>query len=174
MIDPTYFCPGCNTCLGCTCPPPGYEDALWEEAYERGYEACQADGYGEHPLYWVSVTDEAEAALCRDWRHLCMGGSLTDTRGQRFYGSNVFNAWPKRWPWPFRSNPLTGEIDPEAYLMGWDDAGTGLPSVVSDPDAYAVSVRCLEEWGFLADLYRDPIGPLEVEERCGNEDWLPF
>lgn len=43
MIDPTYFCPGCNL-IRCACPPSGYEEHVADEAYRRGYEACVADG----------------------------------------------------------------------------------------------------------------------------------
>lgn len=182
MIDPTCFCPGCNTLFGCTCPPPGYEDSLSEEAYQRGYEACEADGYDNHPLN-VWPTDDGEAALARDWRHLCTGGTIADTTGRRLYSSNVFHYSRRTWPWPYRYNPLRAEPDPEAYLMGWDDCGAGLPSAVRDPDEHAIHAAALdacEPWALeqLPDIYDGPDGPwparAETEHAAPEEDFLPF
>ncbi|HIF20706.1 MAG TPA: hypothetical protein EYQ27_02085 [Gemmatimonadetes bacterium] len=180
MIDPTYFCPGC-TRVRCACPPPGYEDHAADEAYQRGYAACVTDGYGEHPLFWPVASGEAEAALALDWRRLCTGGTLTDTDGCRVYGSTVFNARPRPWPWPYRSNPLTGEPDPETYLVGWDDAGAGLPSAVDDPEAHAVHAAALdacEPWALCRqpDLSGVPLGPWPArrEPALAGEDDLPF
>lgn len=180
MIDPTHFCPGCNR-VRCTCPPPGYEDHLADEAYRRGYEACVAGGYGEHPLFWPVVTDEAEAALARDWRRLCTGGTISATDGRRVYGSHVFNAWPRPWPWPYRGNPLTGEPEPESYLAGWDDAGAGMPSAVDEPEAHAVHAAALdacEPWALRRrpDVSDVPFGPWPVASGAvlAGEYDLPF
>jgi len=48
MIDPSYYCPGCNR-LHCACPSAWEDDALAEAAYDAGYEAGQADGPEERP-----------------------------------------------------------------------------------------------------------------------------
>ena len=178
---PTDFCPGCNR-TRCACPPPGYEDYLYAEAYQRGYDACEADGYDEHPLN-VWPADEAEAALARDWRRLCTGGHVTSTEGRRIYGSTVFNARPRPWPWPYLYNPLAGERDTEAYLAGWDDCGAGLPSAVRDPEEHAVhaaAIDACEPWALeqRPDVYDGPLGPwpmpAKAERALSIADDLPF
>lgn len=127
------------------------------------------------------MSSEAEAALARDWRRLCTGGTLTDTRGRRVYGSHVFNARPHPWPWPFRTNPLTAEPDRESYLAGWDDAGAGLPSVVDEPEAHALHAAALdtcEPWSLRRqpDISEVPLGPLPApaETVLAGEYDLPF
>ncbi|MEL6615215.1 MAG: hypothetical protein AAFQ43_05730 [Bacteroidota bacterium] len=177
---PSDYCAGCNR-IRCQCPPPGYEEHVRDEAYERGYSACLADGYSEHPLYWMSVSSEAEAALARVWRHLCTGGRIIDTNGRRVYGSHVFGARPRPWPWPFRSNPLTSEPDPESFLEGWDDAGAGMPSAIQDPDAHAVHAKALDDYEPWAlhrqpDISDIPFGPWPApsEDVLVDEYDLPF
>ena len=174
MIDNSYFCPGCNTLLGCTCPPPGYEEALYDEAYERGYEACQTDGYDNHPLAcWPS--NEAEAAMARDWVRLVSGGSICGTDGRRFYASNWFNVPGAYRYWGlYGHDPLRGEPCRDGYLAGWDDCGAGLPSAVSDPERYAACVAALDDYEPVPDLYDAFVGPTRAPVRADVEDGLPF
>jgi hypothetical protein len=40
---PSSYCPWCNR-VRCVCPPPWWEDAQADDAYERGYAAGLADG----------------------------------------------------------------------------------------------------------------------------------
>ena len=167
--------------LVCRCAPEPDPEDLFEEAYQRGYDACEADGYGNHPLYWPSVSTGAEDALARNWRRLCMGGTITDTKGRKVYSSNVFNARPRPWPWPFRYNPLLGEQDAESFLMGWDDAGAGLPSAVRDPEAHAVHAAAMdacEPWALYRqpDLSDTPLGPWPAPSGLALSDAydLPF
>ena len=174
MIDPSYFCPGCNTCLGCTCPPPGWEDERYEEAYERGYEACLSDGYDAHPLAcWPC--DEADAAMASDWLRLVTGAAVRGVDGRRFYGSNWFNvpgAYRRRGP--YGHDPLRGEPCPEGYLAGWDDCGAGLPPAVSDPERHAVCAAALDDYEPVPDLDDALAGPVVPLEPADVDDALPF
>ena len=130
LPGPGDFCPGCNRLL-CRCRPEPDPDALYDEAYDRGYDACLQDGYDNHPLAtWPS--DEAEAAMANDWVRLVSGGSLVGIDGRRFYGSNWFNvpgAW-RHWG-PYGRDPFRGEPCPEGYLAGFDDAGAGRAPVTT-------------------------------------------
>jgi hypothetical protein len=59
VCDPTDYCPGCDTRLGCVCPTAAYEDAVLEAAYTLGLDHGSADGPDDRPT--------------RDW---CEGAGL--------------------------------------------------------------------------------------------------
>ena len=162
----------CGSYYACRCRPDPDPDALYDEAYDRGYDACLEGGYDNHPLAcWPS--DAAEAALARDWRRLATGGSVVGTDGRRFYGSNWFNvpgAW-RHWG-PYGHSPLRGEPCPEGYLQGFDDAGAGLPSAVADPERHAACAAALDAYEEPPDLYDEALGPGPAPSEV--ESSLPF
>ena len=47
--EPADYCPGCNTRLGCICPPPDHEDAALEASYTLGLDHGAADGFENRP-----------------------------------------------------------------------------------------------------------------------------
>ena len=47
--EPSDYCPGCNTRLGCICPPPDHEDAALEASYTLGLDHGAADGSENRP-----------------------------------------------------------------------------------------------------------------------------
>ncbi|MEM1044393.1 MAG: hypothetical protein AAGI91_17425 [Bacteroidota bacterium] len=137
LPDPSDFCPDCNR-LTCRCFPdshcggPEY-GARWCSSYEAGHEACLADGYSERPMTeWIYpvvvkgrgvMLDRLGARVRFDeftWRH-------------RHGDAWRYRAWFER---------LFGH-DLEAYLAGYDDAGAGLPSAVSESGAHARAVAAL-------------------------------
>lgn len=67
LCDPTDYCPGCNTFVGCRCPPADYEDALYEAAYVLGYGHGLADGPENRPTRcWLEEADLRGAPLDPD------------------------------------------------------------------------------------------------------------
>ena len=59
VCDPTDYCPGCDTRLGCVCPTAAHEDAVIEADYTLGLDHGSADGPDDRPT--------------RDW---CEGAGL--------------------------------------------------------------------------------------------------
>ena len=47
--EPSDYCPGCNTRLGCVCPSAAYEDAVLEAAFDLGLDHGAADGTENRP-----------------------------------------------------------------------------------------------------------------------------
>ena len=47
--EPSDYCPGCNTRLGCICPSPEHEDAELEASYTLGLDHGAADGSENRP-----------------------------------------------------------------------------------------------------------------------------
>ena len=149
-IDPSSFCPGCYR-LTCACSPPLNEEALYDEHYARGYEACQTDGYDNHPLA-CRASNEPDAALARDWMRLVSGGSLLGIDGKRFYGSHWFRSPTRgRDRGLFGHHPLRDDLWPEATLAGWDDAGAGLSSAVDEPERHAICAAQLNDYEQILD-----------------------
>jgi len=162
----------CGSYGACRCQPEPDPDILFDEAYERGYDACQADGPDNHPLAcWPS--NHLDVAVARDWRRLVSGGSIVGIDGRRFYGSHWFNA-PRAWALrglygldPFRREPC-----PEGYLLGFEDAACGLPNAVCDPERHRLFAAALEAYEPTPDLYNEPPGPWPEPDPV--EGWLPF
>lgn len=162
----------CGSYYACRCVPEPDPEDLYDDAYERGYDACHADGPDDHPLAcWP--TDEAEAALARDWRRLVTGDFIVGIDGRRFYGSSWFNvrrAWAL---WglygidPFRREPC-----PDGYLAGFEDAMAGLPSAVVDPVRHRICAAALDAYQPEPDLYDRPLGPWP--EPAAVDDSMPF
>ena len=162
----------CGSYGACRCQPEPDPEVLYDEAYERGYDACEADGPDAHPLAcWPS--DEPEAAMARDWRRLASGGSIIGVDGRRFYGSNWFNvhgAWRLRGC--YGSNPFRGEPCPEAYLQGFEDAACGLSSAVRAPEHHRLFAEALDAYEPEPVLYDEPIGPWPLATE--TKDWMTF
>ena len=161
----------CGSYGPCHCPPEPDPEILYQEAYERGYDACLADGPDNHPLAcWPD--DPVSAAVARDWRRLVSGQSIVGIDGRRFYGSHWFNvtrAWATRGLYgldPFRREP-----SPADYLAGFEDAMAGLPSAVADPERHRICAAALDAYEPAPVLYDEPIGPWPEAD---TEDWMPF
>ncbi len=83
------------------------------------------------------------------------------------------------WRHSFKNEPAYGRWfereyghDLEAYLDGFDDAGSGLPSAVEDPERHAAYVAALEAYEPPPMLYDFEIGPMPAPS---DEDLeLPF
>ena len=165
-IDNASFCPDCNR-LSCACPPPLDEDALYAEHYAYGYDACLADGYDNHPFAcWPA--DEAEAAMARDWLRLVTGGSVRGVDGKPFYASHWFRSrtrWRDRGIYGYDS--LRSTPWPEATLVGWDDAGAGLPSAVDEPEHYAICAAALDRYERTLDLSSEMLAPCPLASDRG-------
>ena len=165
MPGPGDFCHGCNRLL-CRCQPELDCDVRFEASYEAGYDACLADGYCERPLTeWVyptgsHVTWDAEAGCLH--HHMTPLRFAELTWRHRHASVWAYGRWFER----------QYGYDLESYLAGYDDAGAGLPSEVSEPEHHA-------RWGVALDAY-GPIPEPEPEaiqsppEAVGADDWMPF
>ena len=154
----------CRSYYACYCRPEPDPQDLFDEAYERGYDACLTDGADDHPL------------ACWPENHV---DSVVGIDGRRFYGSNWFSvprAWRLRGLYgldPFRREPC-----PEGYVAGFEDAMCGLPSAVADPERHRACAAALDAYEpepdrcRSVDLYDRPLGPWPVPTEV--EDWLPF
>ncbi|MEL6616217.1 MAG: hypothetical protein AAFQ43_10790 [Bacteroidota bacterium] len=149
LPGPGDFCHGCNRLL-CRCLPEPDPEVYYQEAYEAGYEACLADGYAERPMTeWIYATGQratwdAEAKVFRycmtplrftewTWRHRHASVWAYARWFERQYGHDL-----------------------EAYLVGFDDAGAGLPSEVADPEAHARAAAALDDYRPLPEPDRLP------------------
>ena len=162
----------CGSYYACYCGPEPNPEDTFDEAYERGYQACADDGPDDHPLAcWPE--NYVDAAVARDWRRLVSGRSVVGVDGRRFYGSNWFNvprAWRLRGLYgldPFRREPC-----PEGFLAGFEDAMAGLPSAVAAPDRHRACAAALDAYEPGPVLYDRPIGPVPAPTE--GEDRLPF
>ena len=182
MYGPGDFCHGCNRLL-CRClPEPSatgdrWPEVFYQEAYEAGYDACLADGYSERPMTeWVYLTGlratwDAEA---RRFVHHMVPLRFAELTWRTHHASAwAYSRWFER----------QYGYDLEAYLAGYDDAGAGLPSALSDPEAHAQAEAALDAY-LPPGAGREPIpapvsAPAEEQrqldaERDEVEDWLPF
>lgn len=164
-------CP-CGSYGPCRCPPEPDPEVLFDEAYERGYDACLSNGPDDHP-FACSPTDPASAAVARDWRRLASGYSVVGVDGRRFYGSTWFNA-PRAWALLglYGFDPFRGEPCPGGYLAGFEDAMAGLPSAVADPDRHRAFAAALDAYEPEPDLYDRPLGPWPAPVEVDSD--LPF
>ena len=64
--------------------------------------------------------------------------------------------------------------DLEAYLVGFDDAGAGLPSAVCDERAHARAEAALDAYGPVLDFEEEPEPIQPSPEAVGADDWMPF
>ncbi len=56
--EPSDYCPGCNTRLGCICPSATHEDAVLEASYALGLDHGAADGFENRPTRrWCADAD---------------------------------------------------------------------------------------------------------------------
>ncbi|WP_412062116.1 hypothetical protein [Rubrivirga sp. IMCC45206] len=162
----------CGSYYACRCQPEPDPDVLFDEAYQRGHDACMSDGADNHPLAcWPSTP--ADAALARDWRRLVAGHSIVGIDGRRFYSSHWFNVLR---PWQHRGlygfDPFRREPCPEGYLAGFEDAMAGLPSAVDDPERHRAFAAALDAYEPEPVLYDWPIGPMPAPAE--DDDWMPF
>ena len=120
MPGPGDFCHGCNRLL-CQCQPEPEYDHHFEASYEAGYEACLADGYCERPMTeWVYLTGRRAVW---DAEEKCLRHHMTLLR---FAELTWRTHHTSRWAYARWFERQYG-FDLEAYLVGYDDAGAGLP-----------------------------------------------
>ena len=169
MPGPGDFCHGCNRLL-CRCQPEPEYDAHFEASYQAGYEACLADGYCERPLTeWVyrtgsRVTWDAEAKCLRHHMTRLRFAELT-------WRTHHTSAWAYgRWFERQYGHDL------ESYLVGYDDAGSGLPSAACDQDAHARVEAALDAYAPLTDFNEEPDAARiqSPPEAVEADDWMPF
>ncbi|MEM0960915.1 MAG: hypothetical protein AAGK21_00070 [Bacteroidota bacterium] len=168
MPGPGDFCHGCNRLL-CRCLPEPDPEMFYEEAYQAGYEACLADGYSERPMTeWIYVTGQRATwdAEARGFRYVMTPLRFAElTWRHRFTSAGAYAQWFER---------QVGH-DLEAYLAGFDDAGAGLPSEVTDPEHHARCEDALDGYGPLPET-PEP-SPDLADPACAvvhDDDWLPF
>ena len=165
MPGPGDFCHGCNRLL-CRCLPEPDVDAHYKASYQAGYDACLADGYCERPLTeWVyrtgsRVTWDAEAK--------CLRHHMTPLRfAELTWRTHHASAWAYgRW-----FERQCGH-DLESYLAGYDDAGAGLPSEVSEPEHHSLCEVALDVYGPIPEPEPELIQ--SPPEAVGADDWMPF
>ncbi|PAP78905.1 hypothetical protein B1759_15820 [Rubrivirga sp. SAORIC476] len=167
MPGPGDFCHGCNRLL-CQCQPEPEYDHHFEASYEAGYEACLADGYCERPMTeWVYRTgsrvtwDATERRLVHHMTPL------------RFAELTWRAHHTSRWAYARWFERQYG-LDLKAYLVGYDDAGAGLPSAVCDERAYARAEAALDAYEPVPDFEEEPEAIPLSPEAVGADDWMPF
>ena len=162
----------CGSDGPCRCLPDPDPEVLYQEAYERGYDACLSDGPDNHPLAcWPG--DPVSAAVARDWRRLASGQSIVGIDGRRFYGSHWFNA-PRAWSLRglYGLDPFHREPYPADFLAGFEDAMAGLPSAVTDPERHRVCAAALAVYEPAPAFYDRTIGPVSAPTEVDSD--LPF
>ena len=149
MPGPGDFCHGCNRLI-CRCQPEPDVDAYFEASSEAGHEACLADGYSERPMTeWIYATGQRATwdAESKCLRYRMAPLRFVELTWRRHHASvRAYARWFER----------RYELDLEAYLAGFDDAGAGLPSGVADPEAYARAVIALDGYVPLSEVPRPP------------------
>jgi len=138
MPGPGDVCHGCNRLL-CQCQPEPDVDAYLEASYEAGYDACLADGYSQRPMTeWIYRTgSRAVWNAHRQLVHHMTPLWFTEiTWRHRHTGVWAYARWFER----------HYQLDLDAYLEGFDDAGAGLPSAVAEPARHAHAVAALDAY----------------------------
>ena len=167
MPGPGDFCHGCNRLL-CRCLPEPDFDATYQASYEAGHDACLADGYCERPMTeWVyrtgsHVTWDAEAK--------CLRHHMTPLR---FAGLTWRTHHTSAWAYGRWFERQYG-YDLEAYLVGYDDAGAGLPSAAGDERAHARAEAAMDAFEPVPDFDEEPEPIQSPPEVVGADDWMPF
>ena len=165
MPGPGDFCHGCNRLL-CRCRPEPDFDAHYQASYQAGYQACLADGYCERPLTeWVYRTG---SHVMWDAEAKCLRHHMTPLRfAELTWRTHHASAWAyARW---FERQY---SYDLESYLAGYDDAGAGLPSEVSEPEHHSLCEVALDAYDPIPEPEPEPIQ--SPPEAVGADDWMPF
>ncbi|PAP76367.1 hypothetical protein [Rubrivirga marina] len=159
----------CGSYGPCRCPPEPDADAYHQASYEAGYGHCTADGYDERPLTeWVYRTgyrvryDRGPDGRPRA-THVMTAlrfAAFTWRHGHR--SEAAYSVWFER---QYR-------FDLASYLMGYDDAGAGLPSAVDDPERHRLCAEALDAYEPMPDLYDERLGPWPAPAEV--DDGLPF
>ena len=167
MPGPGDFCHGCNRLL-CRCQPEPDIDAYCEASYKAGYEACLADGYCERPMTeWVYRTG---SRVTWDGTEKRLVHHMTPLR----FAELTWRAHhTSRWTYARWFERQYG-LDLEAYLVGYDDAGAGLPSAVCDERDHARAEAALDAYEPMPDFVEEPEPILSPPEAVGADDWMPF
>ncbi len=156
----------CGSYGACRCQPEPDADQHYEDSYQAGYEACEADGYSERPMTeWIYPTWH-RARWSTQVRRLVH--TMTELRYAEFTWRHSHTSAAAYGRWFEKSYGF----DLDSYLAGYDDAGAGLPSAVADPERhriYAEALDALEPEPVLCDGHTGPM-PAPTE----TEDWMPF
>ncbi|MEM1044214.1 MAG: hypothetical protein AAGI91_16520 [Bacteroidota bacterium] len=154
----------------CRCQPEPDVDAHFEASYQAGYGACLADGYCERPMTeWVYLTG---SRVTWDAEARCLRHHMTPLR---FAGLTWRTHHASAWAYGRWFERQYGH-DLESYLVGYDDAGAGLPSAVCDPRAHARAEAALGACEPTPDLDEEPdaMSIQSPPEAVGADDWMPF
>jgi len=159
----------CGSYYACRCAPEPNDDAYYEASYEAGYDHCLADGYDEGPLtewvyrsgYRIRYVPDADGR--RQAVHVMTPLRFAELTWRHGHASEAaYAVWFER----------QYGFDLASYLAGYDDAGAGLPSAVSDPDRHAACAEALDACEPPPDLSDERLGPWPA--RVEVDDWLPF
>lgn len=159
----------CGSYGACRCQPEPDVDGYYQQSYQAGYEACQADGYDERPMTeWIYRTgcryiSEAGPDGRPRLVHVMTELRFAEFTWRRFNATEgAYRRWFER----------QYGFDLQYYLYGYDDAGAGLPSELDDPDRNRAFAEALDALEPEPDLYDEPLGPWPAPSPV--EDWMPF
>ncbi len=156
----------CGSYGACRCQPEPDVEQHYEDSYQAGFEACQADGYSERPMtIWIYQTWH-RARWCTEARRLVY--TMTTKRFSELTWRHQHASAAAYGRWFERSYGF----NLESYVAGYDDAGAGLPSEVSDPERHRIYAEAMDAFEPRPVLYDQPIGPMPVPAE--TDDWMPF